>query len=92
MKKYHALTDEDDTYQRIKNACLKNYMNFESKNNLLDAFEIAHILFFIYGALGKYRLIMACDKAKFTAEFQRHGRLSIPLKELIAACNAIDKK
>ena len=70
IKKHHSLTDEDDTYRRIKDACLKNYMNFESKNNLLDAFEIAHVLFFIYGALAGYRLMIACDKSRFTLSFR----------------------
>lgn len=85
MKKHHALTDEDDLYQRIKDACLKNYMAFESKNNILDAFEIACMLFHIYGALCSHRLMIACNKAKFTPEFQGHGRPSIPLKGFINA-------
>ena len=41
IKKHHALTDEDDTYLRIKDACLKNYMNCESKKHLSDAFLTA---------------------------------------------------
>jgi Phosphotransferase enzyme family len=83
IKKHHALTDEDDTYLRIKDACLKNFMDFESKKRLLDAFEIARILFFIYGALCSYRLMMACDKARFTSFFQRHGRPSMELKKFV---------
>ncbi len=91
IKKHYALTDEDDTYLRIKNACLKNYMNLQSKKLLLDAFETARILFFIYGALANYRLMIACDKARFTSSFQRHGRPGVPLKEFMTACVAIDK-
>jgi len=83
IKKHHALTDTDDVYLRIKDACLKNYMNFESKKHLLDAFEIASILISIYGALCGYRLMIACDKSKFTPSFQRHGRPSLSLKEFI---------
>ena len=89
MKKHHGLTEESDAYKRIKDACLKNYMNFESKENLSDAFDIAHILFFIYAALGSYRLIVACGKEKFTGSFQRHGRLSIPLKELVTRLDSV---
>ena len=92
IKKHHGLTDEDNTYQRIKDACLKNYINFEYKKNLLNAFKIAQILFFIYGALANYRLMIACDKARFASSFQRHGRPSTPLKEFMAACNAIDSR
>ena len=41
------LTDEDDTYLRIKDACFKNYMNFfESKEHLLDAFATAQLLWY----------------------------------------------
>ncbi len=81
IKKHYALTNEDATYLRIKDACLKNFMKFEPRT--ADAFEIAQILFFIYGALANYRLVIACGKSKFTSSFQRHGRPSMVLKELI---------
>ena len=55
-KIHHALTDEDDAYLRLMDACLKNYMNFESKKHLSDAFAMAHILWFIYESLAQYRL------------------------------------
>lgn len=83
IQKHHALSEEGDTYLRIKDACLKNYMNFGSKKNLLDALEIARLLFFIYGAFCNYRLVIACDQERFTSSFQRHGKPSIPLKEFM---------
>jgi hypothetical protein len=89
-KKHHALTDEDDTYLQLMDACLKNYMIFESKKHLLEAFATARILFYIYGALCNYRLMIACNKARFTSSFQSHGKPSIPLKEFMSACVAID--
>ncbi len=76
---------------QLMDACLKNYMNFESKKNLLDAFATAQILWFVYGALANDRLMIACDKARFTSSFQRHGRPSIPLKEFMTACIAINR-
>ena len=85
-KKHYALTDEDDTYLQLMDACLEKYMIFESKGHLLDAFVTARILFFIYGALCNYRLLVACNKARFTSSFQRHGRSSVPLKEFMTAC------
>lgn len=88
-KKHHALTDGDDIYLQLLDACLKNYLIFETKKNLLDAFAIARILIFIYGALTNDRLMIACDKAKFTSAFQRHGRPSVPLKEWLIACVTI---
>jgi len=31
IRKHHALTEDDERYLRIQEACFKNYMNFESK-------------------------------------------------------------
>ena len=84
-KKHHALTDEDDTYLQLMDACLKNYMNFESKDRLLDAFEIALLLFPIYGVFAGYRMVLACERSKFTGRFQRHARPGLLLREFINA-------
>ena len=86
---HHALTKEDDIYLRLLDACLKNYLVFESKSHLFDAFVIAQLLWFVYEALAQYRLRIACDEARFLS-FQRQGKLSGRLKELMAACRAID--
>lgn len=88
-KFHHALTDEDDAHRYLMDACLKNYRIFESKKHLLDAFAIAHTLWFVYEALAQYRLRLACDKARFMA-FQRHGKLSGRLKEFMVVCLSID--
>lgn len=82
-KKQHGLTEESDVYQLLLDACFENYKNVESRENLLNAFAIARKLFFIYAALGDYRLLMACGKDKFTGEFQWHGRFGMRLKEFM---------
>ncbi len=82
IKKHHALTNEDAAYLRIKDACLKNYMHFESEKNVLDALEIAHRLWFVYGLLAQDRLIKACGKEQLLS-FQQ-GKLRMMLKELVA--------
>jgi len=82
-KKHHALTDKDDPYLQMMDACLKNYMTVESKENLLDAFATAKILWLVYGALANDRLMNACGKEKLMA-FQP-GKLSGSLKELMVA-------
>ncbi|MEO8402293.1 MAG: phosphotransferase [Gammaproteobacteria bacterium] len=89
-KFHYALADEDDAYLQLMDACLKNYMAFESKKHLSDAFAMAQILWFIYEALAQYRLSLACDKARFMS-FQRHAKLSGRLKEFIIACIEIDR-
>ena len=88
IKKHHALTDEDDTYLKIKDACLKNYMNFESKEPLSDALATAQLLWGVYGILCQYRLMIACGKESIMS-FQ-HRRLSGSLKEFMALCKTID--
>jgi len=88
-KKHHGLTEDDDTYTQLMDACLKNYMIFGSKKTLLNAFKIASILFYIYGALGNYRLMIACNRTKFTNSFQRHGRPSVPLKEFMTVSSGL---
>ena len=89
IKKHYGLTEEDETYQRIMDACLKNYMKLYSKKHVLDAFAIAHILWSVYGALSQYRLMIACGKDKLMT-FQR-GKFSHSFKEFMAACIAIDE-
>jgi hypothetical protein len=83
IKKHHALTDEDVRYLRIRDAYLKNYMNFESKDRLLEALEIALLLFPIYGVFAGYRMVHACGPSKFTGPFQRHARPGLLLREFI---------
>jgi hypothetical protein len=89
IKKHYALTNADDTYLKIKDACLKNYMRFESEKNVLNAFEIAYVLWFAYGLLAHDRLMQACGKEKLMS-FQ-HGKLSEMLKEFIAVCAGADR-
>jgi hypothetical protein len=80
IKRHHGVKDE--TISELLDAYLKNYAAFESKNNLLEAFEIARILWFAYEALAQYRLMLACDKARFLS-FQRHGKLRDSLREFL---------
>jgi len=88
IKKHHALKDTDDRYLKIMDACLKNYMKFESKDNLSNAFAIAHILWFVYEVCAQYRLMVACGQEKLMS-FQ-HGKMSHALKEFMAACTTVE--
>ncbi|HAU1107355.1 TPA: aminoglycoside phosphotransferase family protein [Legionella pneumophila] len=83
IKKHHGLTDKDDTYQRIKDTCFKNYMHFfESKEHFLDAFTTAQLLSGVYGISYQYRFMIACGKEQLIS-FQ-HWRLSNLLKEFMS--------
>jgi len=85
IKKHHALTDESDTYLKIKDACFKNYMKyFESKEHLSAAVATAQLLHIVYGISYQYRFMIACGKERLMS-FQ-HWKLSNLLKEFIALC------
>lgn len=85
IKKHHGLTEKDTTYQKIHDACFKNFTQFESKENLLTAFELAKILLPIYGALAHFRLIEACDNTQLES-YYGIGKLSAELKAFMASC------
>jgi len=86
IKTHHKITEKDSAYQNIKEACFKNFRQFESEENISNAFEQAYILRPIFDALAHYRLIEACDKAELTT-FYGTGKLCSQLKELITFCN-----
>lgn len=87
IKKHHGLTEQDKVYQNIQEACFKNFLQLESRENCLKAFELSRILLPIYGALAHYRLIEACDKTEL-ASFYGSGKLSGQLREFISARTA----
>lgn len=80
MEKHHALTDNTNDYLKMKDACLNNYMSFESRENLLNAFKLARPLWLVYEALARYRLIEVCGKSTIMA-YQR-GKLIGSLRRL----------
>ncbi len=87
-KKHYGLTDKDAAYLDLMNACLKNYGTLGAQQDLLEAFEMAQVLQFVYGALATDRLMTACGKEKLMS-FQP-GKFGNSLRELMAACIAID--
>ncbi len=90
IKKHHRLTDKDDVYLRIKDACFKNYLNFfESQEQLSDAIAMAQLLHLVYGISYQYRFMIACGKEKLRS-FQ-HWKLSNLLKDFMALCKTIDE-
>lgn len=81
MEKHHALTIDSRDYLKIRDACLKNYMVFESRENLLRALDLARPLWFVYGALAGYRLIETCDKSRLMS--YQHEKFVSSLRDLI---------
>lgn len=83
IKKHHGLTEQDAAYQNIKYACFKNFIKFESKENILTVFELTKILLPIYSALAHYRLIEACDKTQLES-YYGSGKLDAELKNFMS--------
>lgn len=67
MEKHYGIKQGTDEYSKILDACLKNFLSFDSRDNLLNALKLAYPLWFIYGALAGYRLVEACGKSKMLA-------------------------
>lgn len=82
----HGLLEEDECYQLIKDACLSNYLNTVSKEQLEEAWEIAQNLWFVYDAMAQLRFIHACGKEEIMS-FQP-GRLRNTLTDFIARSKA----
>ena len=88
LKKRHGLLEEEQRYQQIKEACLKNFLNTASTKQLEKAWETAQTLWFVYDVLAQCRFIQACGKEKIMA-FQP-GKLCHTLREFIIKCTLID--
>jgi aminoglycoside/choline kinase family phosphotransferase len=79
----YSIKETDKTYIQLQDACFKNWINFEKKNNLLSAFSLAKKLWPIYVTLGEYRLMISSHAEEFKS-LDRRGRLTEGLKEFIA--------
>ncbi|HET9843455.1 MAG TPA: GNAT family N-acetyltransferase [Gammaproteobacteria bacterium] len=82
MQKHYGFTETDAIYLKIKEACLKNYLNFESHKNILEALDIAKELWPVYGAVAMYRFMQACGEDNILS-FQP-GALVSSLKEFMS--------
>jgi len=59
------------------------YIIIESQENVFDAFSLAQDLWFIYGILAHYRLMLACGKE--TIMSWQHGKLSSLFRGFMAS-------
>lgn len=80
---HHGLTEQDAAYKNIKDACFKNFIRFESKENILTIFELTKTLLPIYSALAHYRLIEACDKTQLKS-YYGSGKINAELKNFMS--------
>src|SRR5207253_8914888 len=72
MEKHHGIREGSSDYLKIRDACLKNFLVFETRENLLTALELSRPLWLVYGALAGHRLIVACGKSEIMS--YQHGK------------------
>ena len=79
---HHAFKEIDKTYLELQDACFEDWLGFEERTKLLEAFSLARRLWPIYASLGEYRLMISTSAEDFKS-LNRHGRLSLGFKEWI---------
>lgn len=87
----YTLNDEHPVFTALVDACLHNYLEFSSKEDLKKAMLVAKKLWPIYSALGYYRLIassgMGMDERSLLAYFgtgRNSGRFAKYFQDFIA--------
>lgn len=82
VKRHHGLTEEDVAYQKLMDACFKNYIATESEENLQKVFLLAQKLWCVYEACCQHRLRVLCDLKEFLT-FQQYGKLADRLRQFL---------
>ena len=82
-KRHYGLTDTDNAYQQLVEACLDQFRVFACKKDLFEALRLAQQLEPVYQALAYHRLMHACNENNIHT-FYGYGRLSRPLKNFLA--------
>ena len=78
----YGFKETDKTYLELQDACVQDWLGFEERTKLLEAFSLAKRLWPIYDSLGEYRLMMSSNAVEFKS-LNRHGRLSLGFHEWI---------
>lgn len=85
MKKHHGLSEEDDLYRRIKDACFKSYKPcFTSDKDFQDALATANLVNIIYYLVDQDRFISACGADNLIG--YGHRKLRDLLTTFMATC------
>lgn len=90
MHKHYNVKETDDNFKKIQASCFNNFIAVNTEENVLGAFKITKLLWYVYEVLAQYRLIQACDREKIMA-FQ-HSKLSKTLRDFIVICKTFNEK
>ncbi len=82
---HHGVKETDQTYQKLQDACLENWLDAKPKAKLLEAFILAKQLWPIYSALSSYWLMMSVNLQAFKSYYaNRPSKLIEYLRKYIA--------
>jgi hypothetical protein len=83
IKKHHGLTDGDDVFLRLKDACFKNHrVYFDPKEDFQDMLATAELVNTVYGLVYQVRFMRACGKENLVS--YQHWKLGNLLRNFIA--------
>ncbi|MHB1948206.1 MAG: phosphotransferase [Gammaproteobacteria bacterium] len=80
--KHHGVKEDDQTYQKLQDACFENWLGAKTRNQLLELFILVKQLWPIYSALDCYRLMMSVDLQVYKSYYaNRPSLLATYLRE-----------
>lgn len=83
---HHAVQEEDETWFQLQDACMENWLNHGTKQELLKAFMLAKKLWPIYAALVDFRFMHAVGIQTLKAFHAKYAnRFARSLREYLAS-------
>lgn len=83
---HHGVKEEDQTYNKLQDVCLENWLGLTTKDQLLNAFNLSKQLRAVYDALGYYRLMTSVDQHALNSYYSnKPNRLAGHLRRYIAS-------
>lgn len=83
---HHGVKEADQTYNKLQDVCLENWLGLTTKDQLLKAFNLSKQLRAVYDALGYYRLMTSVDQQALSSYYSnKPNRLAGHLRRYIAS-------
>jgi hypothetical protein len=83
---HHGVKEADQTYNKLQDACLNNWLGLATQSHLLEAFNLSKQLRAIYDALSYYRLMTSVDLQALNSYYvNKPNRLAGHLRKYIAS-------
>jgi hypothetical protein len=84
---HHGVKEADQTYNKLQDTCLENWLELATKNQVLKAFNLSKQLRSIYGVLAGYRLMMSVDLQVLNSFYaNKPNRLAKAFRKYIDSC------